>query len=190
MLISYFDLLNKDWSVSSSGLGKDLARVIFSRIRPSLAFPVLATEGNKTLYERTSAQPILRLEPDSGAVSKEGISQVAWKRNGVNLRVQAKERTRLVFAESAFPGWFVRVNGARAVLKQNGPFMSVWLNAGSSGVDWTYRPWWFVPGMLGWLIGVLFLLFTALPDRWRHLLRWKLRSQWAAFTIWLRDTHA
>ena len=180
MLISYFDLLNKDWSVSSSGLDRIGARY-FLTDAPVAGFPVLATEGNKTLYERTSAQPILRLEPNSGAVSEEGISQVAWKRNGVSLRVQAKERARLVFAESAFPGWFVRVNGARAVLKQNGPFMSVWLNAGSSEVDWIYRPWWFVPGMLGWLIGALFLLSAALPDRWRHLLTWKLRSQLGSF---------
>ena len=155
MLISYFDLLNKDWSVSSSALDRIGARY-FLTDAPVAGFPVLATEGNKILYERTSAQPILRLEPNSGGVSEEGISQVAWKRNGVSLRVQAKERARLVFAESAFPGWSVRVNGARAALKQNGPFMSVWLNAGSSEVDWIYRPWWFVPGMLGWLIGIAF----------------------------------
>jgi hypothetical protein len=176
MLIGYFDLLSRDWSVSSSGLDQLGARY-FLTDAPVAGLPVLATEGNKTLYERTSAQPILRLEPNSGAVSQEGISQVAWKRNGVSLRVEAKERTRLVFAESAFPGWSVRVNSARAALEQNGPFMSVWLNTGSNEVDWTYRPWWFVPGMLGWLIGMLFLLSTAMPDRWRHLLRWKLQGQ-------------
>jgi len=63
---------------------------------------------------------------------------------------------------------------AGAALGQNGRLMSVRLNAGKSEVDWTYRPWWFVPGMLGWLIGILFLLSTALPDRWRHSLTWKL----------------
>lgn len=176
MLISYFDLLSNDWSVSSLGLDQLGARY-FLTDAPDASLPVLATEGNKILYERTSAQPILRLEPDSGGVSSEGISQIVWKRNAVSLRVQAKEPTRLVFAESAFPGWSVRVNGARAALEQNGPFMSVRLNAGSSEVDWTYRPWWFVPGMVGWLIGTLFLLSTALPDRWRHLPRWKLRRQ-------------
>jgi hypothetical protein len=168
MLISYFDLLSTDWSVSSPGLDQIGARY-FITDTPVAGLPVLATEGNKTLYERTSAQPVLRLEPNSGAVSEEGISQVAWKRNGLRLRVETKERmTRLVFAESAFPGWSVRVNGARAALEQSGPFMSVWLNAGSSVVDWTYRPWWFVPGMLGWLIGTLLLLSTALPNKWRH----------------------
>jgi hypothetical protein len=176
MLISYFDFLSTDWSVSSPALDQLGARY-FLTDEPAAGLPVLATEGNKILYERTSAQPILRLEPHSGGVSSEGISQIVWKRNGVSLRVQAKEPTRLVFAESAFPGWSVRVNGARAALGQNGPLMSVWLNAGESEVDWTYRPWWFVPGMLGWLIGTFFLLSTALPDRWRHLLRWKLRQR-------------
>jgi hypothetical protein len=176
MLISYFDLLSKDWSVSSPALDKLGARY-FLTDAPVAGLPVLATEGNKILYERTSAQPILRLESNSGGVSSEGISQITWKRNAVSLSVQAKDPTRLVFAESAFPGWSVRVNGARAALEQKGPFMSIWLNAGTSEVDWTYRPWWFVPGMFGWLIGTLFLLSTALPDRWRHLLRWKLRRQ-------------
>ena len=176
MLISYFDLLSMDWSVSSPGLDQLGARY-FLTDAPITGLPVLATEGNKTLYERTSAQPILRLESNSGAVSEEGISQVAWKRNGLRLRVETKERTRLVFAESAFPGWSVRVNGARAALEQNGPFMSVWLNAGSSVADWTYRPWWFVPGMLGWLIGMFLLLSTAVPNQWRHLHRLKPRGQ-------------
>lgn len=176
MLVSYFDFLSKDWSVSSPALDQVGARY-FLTDAPVAGLPVLATEGNKILYERPSAQPILRLEPDSGGASSEGISQIAWKTNAVSLRVQAKEPTRLVFAESAFPGWSVRVNGVRAALEQNGPFMSVRLNAGSSEVDWTYRPWWFVPGMVGWLIGILFLFSTALPDRWRHLLRSKLRRQ-------------
>jgi hypothetical protein len=34
---------------------------------------------------------------------REGISQFTWKRNGVSLRAQTKDQTRLVFAESGFP---------------------------------------------------------------------------------------
>jgi hypothetical protein len=39
------------------------------------------------------------------------------------------------FCRRRVSGWSARVNGAPAAFEQNGPFMSVWLNAGGSGVD-------------------------------------------------------
>src|SRR4029077_3412965 len=190
MLIAYFDLLNRDWSLSSQALDQVGARYVVTD-KPSEGLTLLSSFNGLLLYERPAARAVFRWSDSAEQAASGTIGLVKWQRNGVNLEVATNQPIKLTFAESNYPGWHVRINGVATAIDPRWPhFMSVTVPSGASTVQWSYHPWWLIPGMCCWLIGMLFLLFTALPDRWRHLLRWKLRSQWAAFAIWLRDTHA
>jgi hypothetical protein len=164
MLISYFDFLNSNWSMTSPTLDQASARYVVTN-EPNPNLLLLACDAGKMLYERRTARPIFRFQLEGDAAPLSTINEVTWKRNRVDLQVSVGQPARLIFAESAFPGWTVRVNGALAPLAPSGPFMSVDVRQGRSTVEWRYRPWWLVPGMLLWFMGGLAISIMGIPHR-------------------------
>jgi hypothetical protein len=184
-LISYFDFLSRDWSLSSSVLDQIGARyaitdtpiaglTLLSSFRGSAytlsdsgpGKPQNLSKVTTLLYERPSALPIFRWSGKSEGASPATIGPVKWGKNSVNLQVSTNEPRKLIFAENIYPGWHVRINGHPVNIDKSNIFMSATVPPGTSTVRWWYRPWWLVPGLLCWLIGILSLAAMAVPERY------------------------
>jgi hypothetical protein len=157
MLIAYFDLLSRDWSLSSQALDQVGARYVVTD-KPSESLTFLSSFDGLLLYERPAARAVFRWSgsPDQAALGT--IGAVKWQRNGVNLEVATNQPSKLTFAESNYPGWHVRINGVATAIDPSWPhFMSVTVPSGTSTVQWSYHPWWLIPGMCCWLLGAVIL---------------------------------
>jgi hypothetical protein len=168
MLIAYFDLLSQDWSLSSQALDQVGARYVVTD-KPTERLTLLSSFNGLLLYERPTARGVFRWSgsPDQAAPGTIGL--VKWQRNGVNLEVATNQPTKLTFAESNYPGWHVRINGVATAIDSSWPhFMSVTVPLGTSTIQWSYRPWWLIPGMCCWLLGAVILIamkLSALRER-------------------------
>jgi uncharacterized membrane protein YfhO len=86
------------------------------------------------------------------------IGAIKWQRNGVNLEVATDQPSKLTFAETNYPGWHVRINGVATAIDSRWPhFMSVTVPSGTSTLQWSYHPWWLIPGICCWLLGAVML---------------------------------
>jgi hypothetical protein len=157
MLITYFDLLNRDWSFSSKALNQIGARYVVTD-KPSEGLNFLSSFNGLLLYERPAARAVFHWRNGTGEAAQGTIRQVKWQKNSVNLEVTTKQPTVLIFAESNYPGWYARINGIATAIKSSGQLMSVTVPAGTSTVQWWYRPWWLVPGSVCWLVGAVMLI--------------------------------
>jgi hypothetical protein len=167
MLIAYFDLLSRDWSLSSQALDQVGARYVVTD-KPSEGLTFLSSFNGLLLYERPAARAVFHWSGSPHQAASRTIGPVKWQKNSVNLEVATKQPTKLIFAESNYPGWHARINGIATAIKPSGHFMSVTVPAGTSTVQWSYRPWWLVPGMLCWLLGAVILTamkLSALRER-------------------------
>ena len=75
--------------------------------------------------------------------------------NLVEVSVSAPDSGWLVLADSWFPGWKARVDGAETeILPANGLLRSIWLPPGQHTVDFSYQPTSVIIGLalslLGW----------------------------------------
>ena len=157
MLISYFDLLSRDWSLSSQALDQIGARYVVTD-KPSEGLTLLSSFNNLLLYERPASRAVFRWSGSPDQTASATIGLVKWQRNGVTLEVATNQRNKLTFAESNFPGWHARINGAATAIDSSWPhFMSVTVPSGKSTIQWSYHPWWLIPGMCCWLLGVAIL---------------------------------
>jgi Bacterial membrane protein YfhO len=157
MLVAYFDLLNRDWSFASQGLDQVGARYVITD-KPSDGLALLSSFDGLLLYERPTARGVFHWSGSLDQAASDTIGPVKWQRNGVNLEVATNQPSKLTFAESNYPGWHVRVNGLATTIDSRWPhFMSVTVPSGTSTVQWSYHPWWLVPGMCCWLVGVVML---------------------------------
>lgn len=157
MLIGYFDLLNRDWSFSSQALDQVGARYVITD-KPTDDLTLLSSFDGLLLYDRPSARPVFRWSGSSHQATSDTIGPVKWQRNGVNLEVATNQPNKLTFAATNYPGWRVRINGVATTIDSKWPhFMSVTVPAGTSAVQWSYQPWWLIPGMCCWLLGVVLL---------------------------------
>jgi len=157
MLIGYFDLLNTDWSFSSQAFDQVGARYVVTD-KPNGDLTFLSSFNDLLLYERPAPRPVFRWSgsPDQAAAGTIGL--VEWRRNGVNLQVATNQPLKLTFAETNYPGWHVRINGVATAIDSRWPhFMSVTVPSGTSTVQWSYRPWWLIPGTCCWLLGAVML---------------------------------
>jgi Bacterial membrane protein YfhO len=168
MLIAYFDLLKTDWSLSSQGLDQVGARYVVTD-KPSQGLTLLSSFDSLLVYERPTARPIFHWSGSSDQAASDAIGPVKWRRNGVNLQVATNQPNKLTFAATNYPGWRVRINSVATTIDSKWPhFMSVTVPAGKSTVQWSYRPWWLIPGMCCWLVGVVMLIamkLSALRER-------------------------
>ena len=175
MLITYFDLLNRDWSLSSQALDQLGARYVVTD-KPSEGLPLLSSFNGLLLYERPAARAVFRWSgsPDQAASATLGL--VKWQRNGVNLEVATNQPSKLTFAESNYPGWHVRINGVATAIDRSWPhFMSVTVPSGTSTVQWSYHPWWLIPGMCCWLLGAAMLTAMKLSARYENAADLRIR---------------
>jgi len=157
MLVSYFDLLSKDWSLSSKALDQIGARYVVTD-KPTEGLTFLSSFNGLLLYERPSAHAVFNWSgsPDEAAAGT--IGHVNWQRNSVRLEVATNKPLQLTFAESNYPGWHVRINGvATAINRTWANFMSVTVPSGTNIVQWSYHPWWLIPGMSCWVLGAVIL---------------------------------
>jgi hypothetical protein len=168
MLIAYFDLLSRDWSLSSQALDQVGARYVVTD-KPSEGLTLLSSFNGLLLYERPAARAVFRWSDSPDQAASGTIGLVKWQRNSVNLEVATNQPSKLTFAESNYPGWHVRVNGVATVIDRSWPhFMSVTVPSGTSTVQWSYHPWWLIPGMCCWLLGAVMLTamkLSALRER-------------------------
>jgi hypothetical protein len=169
MLVAYFDLLNRDWSFASQGLDQVGARYVVTD-KPSDALTLLSSFDGLLLYERPTARGVFRWSGSLEQAASDTIGPVKWQRNGVNLEIATNQPSKLTFAESNYPGWHVRINGLATPIDSPWPhFMSVTVPSGTNTVQWSYHPWWLVPGMCCWLVGVVILTamtLSALRERY------------------------
>lgn len=86
-------------------------------------------------------------------------SDVRWEFDGnnrVELEVELDGEGLLVLADQHFPGWEVEVNGnRRELLRVNGLFRGVALEAGTSQVRFFYKPWSIIFGLIAAAIGLM-----------------------------------
>jgi hypothetical protein len=157
MLISYFDLLSRDWSLSSQALDQVGARYVVTD-KPGEDLTLLSSFNGLSLYERPAARAVFHWSGSPDQAASGTIGPIKWLRNGVNLEVATNQPNKLTFAESNYPGWHVRVNGVAAPIDSRWPhFMSVTVPSGTSTVQWSYHPWWLIPGMCCWFVGAVIL---------------------------------
>jgi hypothetical protein len=157
MLIGYFDLLSTDWSFSSQALDQVGARYVVTD-KPSEGLTLLSSFNGLFLYERPAARAVFRWSGSPDQASSGTIGAIKWQRNGVNLEVSTDQPSKLTFAETNYPGWHVRINGVGTAIDSRWPhFMSVTVPSGTSTVQWSYHPWWLIPGMCCWLLGAVML---------------------------------
>ena len=158
MLIAYFDLLSKDWSLSSQMLDQFGARYVVTD-KPTEDLTYLSSFDGLLLYERPAAQAVFRWSANPDQAESGTIGPVKWQRNSLDLEVTTNQPLKLIFAESNYPGWHVRINGvATAIDSRWTHFMSVTVPSGRSTVQWSYHPWWLIPGMCCWLLGTVILI--------------------------------
>jgi len=157
MLISYFDLLNTDWNFSSRALDQVGARYVVID-KPTDGLTYLSSFNGLFVYERPTARAVFRWSGSRDQASSGTIGAMEWQRNGVNLEVATDEPSKLTFAQTYYPGWRVRINGVATAIDSPWPhFMSVTVPSGTSTVQWSYRPWWLIPGICCWLLGAVML---------------------------------
>jgi len=162
MLIAYFDLLNTDWSLSSKALDQVGARYVVTD-KPTEGLTFLSSLNGLLLYERPTARPVFRWSGSSAQTASGTIGLVTWQRNGVNLEVATNQPLKLTFAESNYPGWHARINGIATAIDASWPhFMSVTVPSGTSTVQWSYHPWWLIPGVCCWSLGAVILAVMTL----------------------------
>ena len=132
MLITYFDLVSRDWSLSSQALDQIGARYLVTD-KPSEGLTLLSSFDNLLLYERPAARAVFRWSGSPEQVASGTIGLVRWGRNGVKVEVTTTQPIKLTFAESNFPGWHARINGVATAIDASWPhFMSVTVPPGTS----------------------------------------------------------
>jgi hypothetical protein len=162
MLITYFDFLSKNWSLTSRVLDQVGTRYVVID-KPTEGLTLLSSFDGLLLYERPAARTVFRWSGSPEETAAATIGLVKWQRNGVNLEVATNQPTKLTFAESNYPGWHVRINGVATAIDAKWPhFMSVTVPSGRSTVQWSYRPWWLIPGICCWLVGAVILTVITL----------------------------
>ncbi len=89
--------------------------------------------------------------------------------SSVVIHVQTESESRLVLADSDYPGWTATIDGQPAAIQRaNVAFRSVLVPAGSKVVEFNYRPGWLIPSILVSIVSllVLIVLFRSKnPDR-------------------------
>ena len=163
MLITYFDLLSRDWSLSSQALNQVGARYVVTD-KPSEGLRFLSSFNGLLLYERPAARAVFHWSVSPGQAASGTIGPVKWQKNSVSVEVATKQSTKLIFADTNYPGWHARINGVATAIKPSGHFMSVTAPAGRSTIQWWYRPWWLVPGVVCWLLGAAILIAMKLSS--------------------------
>jgi hypothetical protein len=168
-LITYFDLLNKNWSPSAENLDRFATRYVVTD-EPIDGLTFLASFNGSLLYECPTVRPVFRWGNSTDGVSSNTIGPVKWGRNWVKVQVTTSEPSKLIFVENQYPGWHARVSGVAAAIGPSESFMCVTVPAGTSTVQWSYWPWWLIPGMVCWLLGAVILaasLFSGQIAPWR-----------------------
>ena len=113
---------------------------------------------------------VLPLEKGGGRpVYRAWVTNPGQDPNGVIIQVETDRPSRLVLAETCYPGWQAEVDGvAQPVSPAQGIFRSVVLDPGDHVVSFSYKPATFVVGTFLGLLGaavVGIVIGTALARR-------------------------
>lgn len=135
----YIDYLIRDWTVLGTGFDKLGIRYVVTREAiPGLT--VLDRLDGLVLSERPRALPIFWMADASGAATPAPISRVTWDYNAVTVDLDRPPAGALVFAQAAYPGWRVTVDGVPKGIGQIDVFSAVALTGGEHSVRFEYRP--------------------------------------------------
>ncbi len=149
MNAAYYDFLAKDWSLEGTVLD-DLGAAFLATHAPNAGFRELGRFGAVILYERPNAKPILRAEAGKNWIAP---ASVQWGVNQLDAAFDSvPDGSRMILAQTCYPGWKARVNGHRAQPGKKALFLNVKLPPGKANVTLRYSPWWLYPGFAAWAL--------------------------------------
>jgi hypothetical protein len=138
MAKDYFNYLGRNWHPDSDVYDVLGARYLISESDyPKLA--LLAQDGAKKLYLRSSAKPVLTR---NDGVPMQGM-QAHWGINTVRFELPQSVSGTLRFAQSYFPGWRYRVNNTGpwlAANKDGDKFLQATVSQART-LEFAYRPY-------------------------------------------------
>lgn len=116
--------------------------------KSKLPYPVVARQGKKKVYERTSYYPKVSYISTSGERSAVAFKIDSYKNNSQEYRVDVAQDGRLLFTEFASNGWRAFVDGKEVPIasyeplkKQgDGPFITMPVQKGQHVIQLQYHP--------------------------------------------------
>jgi hypothetical protein len=141
---------------------------------------VLALDDSEYLYENEAAYPRAFVSPYSDWVKREGgyyfkntkpkIEGVtSWSQSedgSIQINSKLNQRGILFISELHYRGWIATVDGVKqSIIKTEGVFKGLELNAGEHNIRLDYRPKSLLYGMLLSLFGLLIVMLTLLQKR-------------------------
>jgi hypothetical protein len=139
MSAGYFDFMSRDWSLRSEGHRLIGARYLVSPNRLS-GFPEIFQSERGYVFERADVLPVFQVVTASGERKAAQVSSVVWSENSVSFALDNAVAGELVFAQPAYPGWRVTLDGQTRMPVTSDAFMSVPLTGDERRVTWAYTP--------------------------------------------------
>ncbi len=141
MHAAYFDYLEKAWGDPLSPRFDQLGACYLVTKR-TFDLPLLFREGTLSVYQRPAAQPVFRfVDPLDGTTRPAPARGIRWSQNQVAVTLEdSRVEARLIFAQFAYPGWRVTVDGSSRALSEIDGFLSVELRPGDREVVFAYCP--------------------------------------------------
>jgi uncharacterized membrane protein YfhO len=115
---------------------------------------------NKPLRSRLKGHPFVYVTNDSVSIQPAGIQLLKFTPNNFFFRINSPVTGRLQLFQQYNHNWHAFINNKPVqIQKSNIAFMSVRIPAGTSSVEWEYRPG---KVYIGIILSALSLLFTIL----------------------------
>lgn len=150
MLITYYEYLQRDWSVESAVYDRLGVRYLVTD-QPLVGFSLVMQEDRLYLYERPTAFTTWQFIDTMGRRQSLDVAEVRWRSNAVYVRYRTPGPGRVVFAQPAYPGWRARITAQPAdpVTDDDG-FLAFNTPGGNADIALEYRPWWLYSGLGLW----------------------------------------
>ncbi len=164
MQAAYFDYLEKAWGDPLSPRFDQLG-ACYLVSKQAFDLPVLFRSGEVTLYRRPGALSVFRLvDKVTGETGPAPLRETRWASNQVTITLAGSVRSeKLIFAQMAYPGWRVRVDGSPRALSERDGFLAVDLRPGDQVVVFSYHP-----VGLAWTILLAVFPVALLASDWRR----------------------
>lgn len=145
---------------------------------PRAAFTPTKQAGRIILYRYPSAWPMTRLVRDDGSIV--AARPLSFSTSAVSFETASAVGGLAVVAQQDAPGWHVSVDGIEQEKRlDHGIFRAVRVTAGHHRIDWRYRPWSLIAGLLitmVTIIGQLLLPVFVKRDSHKNILREERKS--------------
>jgi hypothetical protein len=121
---------------------------------PRSAFVPAAQTGRVIAYRYETVPPMTRIVTGAGRMIP--ASAVSFTTSSVSFEVESTTGGLAVVTQQDAPGWRVTVDGVeQKEILDHGIFRAVRVGAGRHRVDWRYRPWSLVIGLLATIVTIV-----------------------------------